>query len=353
MLKFTAGNGLKLITLAIVLLGNITNVRATDCEIFQKAVGDLNKYDKSSDCCLFNGIKCDNNNSIVKIELENFNCPNGKDEFIDEAITEFTNLKSLTSFEIKSPHFCKFPKNLCQLKNLKSLTVNLSFSESEIPECISEITNLEELNFEGSGLKGKIPESIGSLKNLRILNLNDNKLEGYIPYSFKNLENLTELDLKGNSDLTGYIPEMKNIKTCEYLFTSLCKSETTTCTEGLSNKYCTKEQIETSNKNNGNPDPNNFDYKKEVKKHHRTLKTYIPCGFCLFIVIIMLLIDWCYSTAYDSDELLQVTTEKRNQFNHVVNSSTRTMTVKQYLIERRIATAIVAIIGIVLFFVIE
>jgi len=354
MYKFISKNNIKFLTLALGLLGSINKVRATDCEIFQSAVTNIIKFNNPNDCCSYNGVKCENIggvNSITEIKLEKIACSFGEKTLLDNLITSFTNLKNLKKFEINKPNFCSFPKNLCQLKTLKSLTVNMSFSETTLPECLSDITNLEELDFTDCQLKGQIPESYGNLKNLKILKLGGNNLSGYIPYSFNNLKNLEELYLERNTEITGYIPEMPKIKTCNYMLTNLCKSETTTCTEDL--KFCTKEILETSNKNNGNPDPNNFDYSKEYKKHHRTKITYIPCTVCLVVVIFGILYEIFMRKTHDKNELVDVTSETRNKYNHVISSRTTTMTLDRYLKETRIGIALVAIAGIVIFFVLE
>lgn len=199
MQKFTLKSGFKFLTLALGLIGNTNMVRATDCDIYQSALADVITLGNTGDCCSINGVKCENIggvNSITEITLEELDCPNDRETFIDDISKALANLQNLKKFEIKNSHFCKFPENICLLKNLKSLTVNLSFSKRDIPECISEITNLEELDLTGCGLTGKIPESIGNLKNLKVLKLSGNNLEGYIPYSFKNLVNLNEFNNK-------------------------------------------------------------------------------------------------------------------------------------------------------------
>ena len=161
--------------------------------------------------------------------------------------------------------------------------------------------------------------------------------------------------MKG-SQITGYIPEMPKIKTCDYGFTDLCKAKTTTC--GDMNE-CTKEIIETSNKNNGNPDPQNFDYDKEIivssssnkdKKKSRPIASYIPSAFCFFGVLVGIAYEVLMRKTHDLDEEIAVTTEKRNQFNHVVYSNTRNTTVKSYLLERRIGIVVLGVFGIFLFF---
>jgi len=351
MYKYVAKNGIKFLTLALGVIGSFNQVRADDCQIFQSAVKDKISQFSGGNCCSYNGVKCENG-SITEIEFPDYMCGHGEESYVEEATKMFANLPNLKSFMVKSVHFCNFPNSVCQLKNLKSLTLNVG-SNGSMPECFSELTNLEYLDLDGCSFSGTIPYSFGNLTKLKTLKLSGNDFEGYIPYSFNNFKDLEELDLY-NTKLTGYIPEMPNIKTCRYTFTSLCKSETTTCTDNL--KYCKKSQLETSNKNNGNPHPEDFSYFKEhryILTKQKTKLTYIPCGAILVILIVCSILDCCFKKTHDPDQLLEVTTQRKNQYNHIVSSNTRVMTARQYLYEQRAAMVILAIAGVCIWIFLE
>lgn len=339
MKSFISKKGLKYLTLAIGLIGSISNVKAADCDIFKTAVGSIIQF--NGDCCSYSGVKCENN-SITEISLENLRC-DFKEKFIEEAITLLAQLPKLKKFEVMKPSFCKFPSNVCQLKTLTSLKINMSFANVHIPDCLNEIKNLEELDLKDSQLNGEIPQSIGELKNLRILNLSNNDLTGYIPYSFTKLENLKEFYING-SKVKGFIPKMPNLGKCDYTFTDLCYSKSTVCKQ-KNMDHCSESVIEESNLSNGNPNPKDFDASKEVKYIFRTPIFVVSCVLLVIFLIGMLEV-YVLKKTYNPDEMLEVTTEKRNKYNFVVSSHTSTVKAKTYILEKKIVYYILGIVEI-------
>ncbi|CAL0309305.1 unnamed protein product [Lupinus luteus] len=87
-------------------------------------------------------------------------------------------------------------------------TVDLSYNTGltgTIPKEIGNLKNLKSLALVGCGFFGPIPDSIGSLKQLTFLALNSNQFNGSIPRNIGNLSNVIWLDLSDNQ-LEGSIP---------------------------------------------------------------------------------------------------------------------------------------------------
>ncbi|XP_058767809.1 leucine-rich repeat receptor protein kinase HPCA1-like [Vicia villosa] len=94
-------------------------------------------------------------------------------------------------------------QSLSQLDTL-DLSYNVGMTGS-IPKEIGNLKNLKSLALVNCGFSGPIPDSIGSLKKLTFLALNSNKLNGNIPRTLGNLAVLDWLDLDDNQ-LEGSIP---------------------------------------------------------------------------------------------------------------------------------------------------
>ncbi|KAL2341824.1 hypothetical protein Fmac_009764 [Flemingia macrophylla] len=87
-------------------------------------------------------------------------------------------------------------------------TLDLSYNTGltgTIPKEIGNLKNLKSLALVGCGFSGPIPDSIGSLTRLTFLALNSNNFSGSIPRSLGNLSNIDWLDLAENQ-LEGTIP---------------------------------------------------------------------------------------------------------------------------------------------------
>lgn len=94
---------------------------------------------------------------------------------------------------MKSPKFCKYPRNL--------------------PSDIGWLEHLIELSLNTCRISGLLPKSIGDCRSLQILILSDNHLAGHIPSTLGCLHHLTFLDLSHNH-FCGSIPEELGNLTC-------------------------------------------------------------------------------------------------------------------------------------------
>jgi len=199
-------------------------VMASDCSYVERAIhymGDeFNKNYNVTDCCLFNGVRCDENKSVTGLKLVHI-----KDDTANPA------------------------KVFEKIGNLKELTY---------------------LDLSNDNLGGNFPKEICGLTKLTNLNLSNNNLSGAIPYDCKALQNLQQLNLAGNKDLTGYVPILNNLKGCVYENTGLCYLPNANCRN--SKNACTADQVKNTNAINGNPTPDTFEY--EGMEKSRDMNVY-------------------------------------------------------------------------------
>lgn len=99
----------------------------------------------------------------------------------------------------------QIPEEIGKLKKLEYLTLADNQMTGGIPESIGELTNLWHLKFTGMPLNDTIPESIGKLVNLEWLLIHDTKIHGNIPKGIANLKKLSNAWLNHN-ELSGVFP---------------------------------------------------------------------------------------------------------------------------------------------------
>ncbi|KAI3841780.1 hypothetical protein MKW92_000464 [Papaver armeniacum] len=147
----------------------------------------------SAHCEDWEGIYCDENNSVTSIILVEKN--------ITEKIPSFLcDLKNLTEIDFSWNYIPgNFPDFLLQnCTNLVKLDLSQNYLVGQIPSDIDRFLVLEELNLAGNNFTGDIPKSIGKISGLKKLSLNQNLLDGTIPAEIGNLSNLEELNLNDN-----------------------------------------------------------------------------------------------------------------------------------------------------------
>ncbi|ORX77897.1 L domain-like protein [Anaeromyces robustus] len=253
-----------IISLFLIFL-YIQSILANDCVYFDKAVKYLgsnyqNQYSKVSNCYNLNGITCNNNQHITEIKIYNVN--KYKDD-VSNAITEFENLQYLTLLvNLKNVQSNgHIPQSIFNLKNLKTLIIsnNLDYNTSILPDNFNNLINLEKLDLSYNGFRGSFPKSICNLKKLKYLKLQKNRFEGTIPYNCKDLEELLLLNLEGNMDLHGYVPLYPKLGSCNFHTTDLCYLPDAICISKSMDK-CTKNNIKSTDLENGNPNPHSNEY---------------------------------------------------------------------------------------------
>ncbi|TXG73728.1 hypothetical protein EZV62_002307 [Acer yangbiense] len=138
---------------------------------------------------------------------------------IPSEILELSKLESLAlgpdyDLELQKPGLESLVQKLTNLRVLDLHRVNIS---SSLPYVLTDLSSLNFLSLANCNLKGTILWSLGKLNNLTHLDLSDNKFQGTILYFLDNLNNLAHLDLSGN-EFQGQIPsEMLELSQLEYL----------------------------------------------------------------------------------------------------------------------------------------
>ncbi|KAL6839402.1 hypothetical protein ACP4OV_030672 [Aristida adscensionis] len=121
---------------------------------------------------------------------------------------EMGNLKNLKTLFMDLNHFTgSIPPTIGNLENLVVLAIAQNRLSGEIPGTIGNLVQLTDLKLDANNLSGRIPESMGWCNQLQILNLAHNSLNGSIPRTIFKISSLSQkFDLSHNY-LSGGIPE--------------------------------------------------------------------------------------------------------------------------------------------------
>ncbi|PHT55737.1 hypothetical protein CQW23_04223 [Capsicum baccatum] len=114
-----------------------------------------------------------------------------------------SNVSGLQS--LQSLAFGKIASTVCNLKILVVLDLGSNYLNGTIPQCLGEMSGLQVLDLNKNSLIGTINTSFNTESQLRIINLYGNKLKGKVPPSLINCRYLEFLDL-GNNDLNDTFP---------------------------------------------------------------------------------------------------------------------------------------------------
>ncbi|CAN6900618.1 unnamed protein product [Brassica oleracea] len=133
----------------------------------------LSSWNKSSDCCSWEGVKCDAKSG--------------------EVVSLFLDFIPLNNS-------LKPDSGLSKLQHLRYLTLR-----DCNPSSLGNLSHLAKLHLPKNYLVGEIPVSFGNLNQLRDLSLADNQFSGNIPFSFANFTKLSHLVIS-NNHFTGEFP---------------------------------------------------------------------------------------------------------------------------------------------------
>ncbi|KAK8563936.1 hypothetical protein V6N13_005844 [Hibiscus sabdariffa] len=219
----------------------------------------LVKWNQGTDCCSWDGIKCDATGLVIELDLSSqsivgeINNSNGLfrlqhlqqlnlayNTFISEFPSGFGNLTNLsylnlsnagfigqitvgisyltklvtldlsqilTLSKLEKPNLKMLVRNLTGLKNLYLDGIDIPANGKEWSQALSSsLPNLQVLSMRSCYLSGPISPSLVKLKSLSIIHLDDNKVSGPIPKFMAEFQNLTSLHLAGNN-FSGRVPE--------------------------------------------------------------------------------------------------------------------------------------------------
>ncbi|EOA32536.1 hypothetical protein CARUB_v10015825mg [Capsella rubella] len=131
----------------------------------------LSSWNKSSDCCLWEGVTCDARSAeVISLDLSN----------------------------VLLNNTLKPNSGLFKLQQLKNLTLSDCHLYGEITSSIGNLSRLTHLDLSSNQLTGEVLASISNLNQLRYLLLSDNSFSGDIPTSFANFTKLSSLDFSTN-----------------------------------------------------------------------------------------------------------------------------------------------------------
>ncbi|KAE8681115.1 hypothetical protein F3Y22_tig00111342pilonHSYRG00176 [Hibiscus syriacus] len=167
-------------SVALIQFNSSFSVR---CHDSPSACGVLNRkttsWKQGTDCCLWDGVKCDTETGDVT--------------GLDLSCSCLVGLIPSNS-------------NLFRLGQLRELDLsNNDFESSPITSEFGDLKSLEILYLSYCNLTGPIPASLGNLTQLKTLALSHNQLSGLIPFSVFNLPRVEFLDLSYNN-LIGSLP---------------------------------------------------------------------------------------------------------------------------------------------------
>nr|XP_033508825.1 receptor-like protein Cf-9 [Nicotiana tomentosiformis] len=199
-------------------------------DTFASLKSKTSSWNMSTDCCLWDGVKCDEMTGHV-IELDLNNCGLVGKADSNSTLFELSHLQKLDlswnnfSNSHISPNFGRFssstyldlshsyfsgqiPSEISHLSKLQSLRLygaDLRLVADDFKLLLQNLTELRELDLTAVNISSTIPPNISS--HLTILRLEQTGLYGIILESTFQLPNLKKVDLSNNYQLSGYLHE--------------------------------------------------------------------------------------------------------------------------------------------------
>ncbi|CAK7357341.1 unnamed protein product [Dovyalis caffra] len=208
-----------------------------------------------SDCCSWDGVKCDedtghviglnlnasclygsidSNSSLFQlVHLQKLNLANN--DFNGSQIpSAFGNLSELTALELSnSLFFGNIPSEIFKLSRLTYFALYsnynpfserfLKLKRADLRSLMQNLTNLEYLSLGSVDMPFSIPNIIANFSSLKVLTLINGGLRGQFPETIFQLPNLQSLRVAYNPDLTDHLPaSIGNLHSLEDLTIDSC-----------------------------------------------------------------------------------------------------------------------------------
>ncbi|MCD9645412.1 hypothetical protein HAX54_034294 [Datura stramonium] len=203
------------------------------CDFYgQKSYPKTSSWNASRDCCLWDGVKCneltghvieldlscsqldgviDSNSSLFQLShLQRLDL-SFNNLYGSQISPKFGRFSNLTHLDLKQSHFSgQIPFEISHLSKLQSLRVyggNLRLAAHDFKLLLQNLTQLRDLDLSSVNISSTIPPKFSShLTTLRLVNTG---LYGIIPESIFHLPNLETLELYQNDQLSGSFPKTK------------------------------------------------------------------------------------------------------------------------------------------------
>ncbi|XP_030950128.1 receptor-like protein 6 [Quercus lobata] len=189
----------------------------------------------NSDCCLWDGVQCDeftghvigldlhcsclygsiNSSSSLfnLVHLQRLNLAYNHFNY-SQIPSTVSNLSKLTYLSLSNSVFSsQIPLEFSQLSQMSSLDLSfnhdLEIKKPSLGRLVENLTLLEELDLSGVSIISIVPNILANLSSLTSLRLSDCQLNGEFPIGIFKLPNLRVLDLLHKKGLTGYLPDFQ------------------------------------------------------------------------------------------------------------------------------------------------
>ncbi|XP_071712755.1 receptor-like protein 7 [Rutidosis leptorrhynchoides] len=201
-----------------------------------------NGSENGSDCCLWKGVVCSNNNAqkhVIDLDLSQsfiqgpissnstiFNLVYlqklnlSMNDFLNSQIpTKIANLKQLRTLDLSNSSFIgQIPGQISSLVHLSWLDMSLNpLKLLSLNDLMQNLTRLQVLHLSGVEINSFVPRFLANFSSLTSIDLNSCQLQNKFPSSIFHLPNLKRLVLKNNVNLTGTFPEFQNNTSLETL----------------------------------------------------------------------------------------------------------------------------------------